>query len=152
MVSADPSVLPPPEATAQPESPPEGPALAIPHVQTRRPKASSAAQKPKLDTVEPWDGEDLAAEVELAALERPRLDVDRVDPWTPSVTYPANPGFGPELEDEDPWAGAKSEAPRRVAKMTKKKRKLESSDPWLLPQPSEHAAKKAHTDEGALPP
>jgi hypothetical protein len=60
--------------------------------------------------VDPWTGEDLAPELELALASRPYLAVDRADPWTPSVVYPTTPYPDKPLDGTDPWARSDPDA------------------------------------------
>jgi hypothetical protein len=88
-----------------------------------------------LDTVEPWTGEDLAPQAELAAAELRRLTVDRVDPWDPTRSYPEVPGLTPDLEDTDPWARGAERGPLVARKGPHKKAVkavADSADPWTL--------------------
>jgi hypothetical protein len=98
---ADPVVVAPVRISA--------PGLLLPHV-SRDPvlrPPSPPAPPPPLDSVEPWTGEDLAPQLLVEANARPRLAVDRGDPWDPSVTFPFHPGPGllnPGLDMDMPWA------------------------------------------------
>jgi hypothetical protein len=130
LVTADPSVVAPVEPEAQPLE--AEPALKAPIIVPEAPRAGRVvAEPPKVDTIEPWTGEDLAPKLALAALDRPHLEVDRVDPWNAQTLYPARPNIDRIIEDSDPWASAGDRA-QRTAKLHVDKPKLESADPWTM--------------------
>jgi hypothetical protein len=58
----------------------------------------------KLDSIDPYTGEDLAAKLETAAAARSALEVDRRDPFDPAVEYPAVNMFTTPFDDSDLFA------------------------------------------------
>jgi hypothetical protein len=126
-------------APTPPEAPPEAQpgATALPHPVEPRRRRLPPTEKTPLDTVEPWTGEDLGPQVEVLAMQRPHLEVDRADPWNPGTYYPAGPSQNPGLEDNDPWAhGAETPRARIAARSKNEERrgqKIEREDPWAGP-------------------
>jgi hypothetical protein len=105
-----------------------------------RPRHVPPEPKPKIDTVEPWNGKDLGPELELAKRDGPHMKIDRVDPWTPGIMYPEMPGPNPEL-DEEPWvANGVTSVPHRVAKAAPAKAS-KLLEPWPAEITSERSAK-----------
>ena len=108
-----------------------------------RPHAKPPAPA-KLDTVDPWTGEDLAPQLELAAMARIRPELDRTDAWDPSIRYESAPGHeDPRLDVSDPWKATASldgdPAPVR-AKLAH--HQLADEDPWAV-TPAGRSAKSA---------
>jgi hypothetical protein len=89
--------------------------LAVPY----HPERSARPRRPQpvdLDKHDPWTGEDLAPQLEVIAAARPRMEIDRRDPWDPSMLYPPVPGlFDGAVLDPDPWASRASAAHDGIA-------------------------------------
>ncbi|HVH41989.1 MAG TPA: hypothetical protein VM925_06585 [Labilithrix sp.] len=107
------AIAPDPDTTAAlpvaPEEPPAGPGIASPRVDdsSPRPRGTPLPLPPttlRVDTIEPWTGEDLAPQIQLAAAARARLPFDRHDPWIPGRTHPVTAPHDLIFDNGDPWA------------------------------------------------
>lgn len=114
---------------------PDAPVLAgittIARTSTARPTSKAAPKEPAppLDTVEPWTGEDLAPQLQALAIGRPRLEIERSDPWNPSTVYPYDRQFEDRpLDGADPWA-RRAAAPSVIAKALLDRRAPDETPP-----------------------
>jgi hypothetical protein len=131
-----------PTPTAMPEATSDVPGLALPRLAPvpRSRRREAPPPPPPLDTIEPWTGEDLGPRVEAERLSA--LEIDRQDPYDPSVTYGIDPSFiDPLIDRTDPWKqGSLSRDPEHDANAHAVKAKapkvgLDSSDPWTTSEP-----------------
>jgi hypothetical protein len=110
--------------------------LAALRAERREPKARPRPSPPlpvKLDSTDPWTGEDLAPQIALAVANRPHLAFDRSDPWDPTSVYPdALPPDERDLDRDDPWARGPSTAAAggRLASAPLVGRRLDQGEPW----------------------
>jgi hypothetical protein len=119
-------------APVEPAEPAE-PGVAAPLLTTERKPTRHHPRPPlKLDTIEPWNGEDLAPALAIDIQQRPRLEISRVDPWDDTVIYPAQPPMmDGNLDEDDPWGVVASRETRaRPAARQRMPGLLDASDPW----------------------
>lgn len=153
---ATPSIVAEPAAPPAPVVAPEEAPQQLPGMLVRRFGTDPVTRGPhtrrtplRLELLDPWNGEDLAPV--LAAMERPRLDVDRVDPWDPRTQYPFNPGLGdPPSDTRDPWQQTAS-LESNDAPVAAKKPVLDRSSPWdAAPAPAVATDDTTANDEPTL--
>jgi hypothetical protein len=112
------------------------PGLAIDHSEEGSAKPPPAPRSPSvtittLEPINPWTGEDLTPQLELAAAARKRLEFDRTDPWDPSKLYPGNVREEPVL-DPEPWARGPAKAKARDERVASARIRphIDTVDPW----------------------